>query len=147
MVTFFRKGLLRNGDMFPSFRKLLTIEITIGALLLGMGPHLCHLNKNSQALALLRPANCANHLQYTVCKAMQYLWTQYFLMLVYLGHLVRQCKCTGEIANTGSFAFEGLQIVMCLLVRLNMGEPLLKYERAVATVLLPALCDGWAGLC
>ena len=57
-------------------------------------------------------------------------------MLVYLGHLVRQCNWTGETANTGVFASEGLQIVMCLLDRLNMGETLLKYECTVATALL-----------
>ena len=55
---------------------------------------------------------------------------------VYLGHLVRQCNCAGETANTGVFASEGLQIVMCLLNRLKMGNTLLKFERTVATALL-----------
>ena len=38
IVTFFRKGLLRSGDTVPCFPKLITIEMTVGALLLGMGP-------------------------------------------------------------------------------------------------------------
>ena len=57
-------------------------------------------------------------------------------MLLYLGHLVRQCNWAGEMANTGVLASEGLQIVMCLLDRLNMGDTLLKYKRTVATALL-----------
>ena len=71
-----------------------------------------------------------------LCKAIQVLLTQYCPMLLYLGHLVRQCNWAGETANTGVFASEGLQIVMCLLERLNMGDTLLKYERTVATALL-----------
>ena len=57
-------------------------------------------------------------------------------MLLYLGHLVRQCNWAGETANTGVFASEGLQIVTCLLDRLNMGDTLFKFERTVATALL-----------
>ena len=40
IVTFFRKGLLRSGDTVPCFPKLITMEITVGALLLGMGAHI-----------------------------------------------------------------------------------------------------------
>ena len=71
-----------------------------------------------------------------MCKAIQVLLTQYCPMLPYIGHLVRQCNWAGETANTGVFASEGLQIVMCLLDRLNMRDTLLKYERTVATALL-----------
>ena len=67
---------------------------------------------------------------------MQVLLTQYCALLLYLGHLVRQCNWAGETANTGVFASEGLQIIMCLLDRSNMGETPLKYERTVATALL-----------
>ena len=67
---------------------------------------------------------------------MQVLLTQYCPMLLYLGHLVRQCNWAGETANTGVFASARLQIVMCLMDRLNMGDKLLKYERTVATSLL-----------
>ena len=136
IVTFFRKGLLRSGDTVPCFPKLITMEITVGALLLGMGPHIRRLNRKCRSLELARPANRRSRLRYDVCKAMQVLLTQYCPMLLYLGHLVRQCNWAGETANTGVFASEGLQIVMCLLDRLNMGDTLLKYERTVATALL-----------
>ena len=136
IVTFFRKGLLRSGETVPCFPKLITMEITIGALLLGMGPEVRRVNGKCHALGLVRPANRQNHLRYAVCKAMQHLLTQHCPMLLYLGHLVRQCNWACENANTGSFAFEGLQIVMCLLARLNVGETLLKYERTVAPALL-----------
>ena len=48
-------------------------------------------------------------------------------MLQYLGHLVRQCNWAGENANTGACASDALQIVMCVLDRLNMGDTPLKY--------------------
>ena len=67
---------------------------------------------------------------------MQVLLTQYCPMLLYLGHLVRQCNWAGETSNTDVFASEELQIVMCVLDRLNMGDTLLKYQRTVATALL-----------
>ena len=46
IVTFFRKGLLRSSDTIPCFPKLITMEITFGALLLGMGPHIRALTEN-----------------------------------------------------------------------------------------------------
>ena len=112
------------------------MEITVGALLLGMGPHIRRLNRKCHSLGVACPVNRRSRLRYAVCKAMQVLLTQYCPMLLYLGHLVRQCNWAGETANTGVFASEGLQIVMCLLDRLNMGDTLLKYERTVATALL-----------
>ena len=136
IVTFFRNSLLRSGDTVPCFPKLITMEITVGALLLSMSPHIRRLNRKCHSLGLARPANQQSRLRYAVCKAMQVLLTQYCPMLLYLGNLVRQCNGAGETANTGAFASEGLQIVMCLLDRLNMGDTLLKYERTVATALL-----------
>ena len=136
MVTFFREGLLRSGDTVPCFPKLITMKITVGALLLGMGPHIRRLNRKCHSLGLARPVNRRGSLRYAVCKGIQVLLTQHFPMLLYLGHLVRQCNWAGETANTGVFASEGLQIVMCLLDPLNMGDTLLKYERTVATALL-----------
>ena len=135
-MTFFRKGLLRSGETVPCFPKLITMEITVGALLLGMGLHIRRLNRKCHSLGLAHPVNRRGRLRYAVCKAIQVLLTQYCPMLLYLGHLVRQCNRAGETANTGVFAPEGLQIVMCLLDRFNMGYTLLKYEHTVATVLL-----------
>ena len=126
IVTFFRKGLLHSSDTVPCFPKLITMEITVGALLFGMGPHIRRLNRKFHSLGLARPANRRSRRRYAVCKAMQVLLTQYCPMLLYLGHLVRQCNWAGETANTGVFASEGLQIVMCLLDRFNMGGTFLK---------------------
>ena len=135
-MTFFRKGLLRSGGTVPRFLKLITMKITVGALLSGMGPDIRRLNRKCLSLGLARPANRRSCLRYAVCKAMQVLLTQYCPMLLYLGHLARQCNWAGETANTAVFASEGLRIVLCLLDRLNMGDTLLKYERTVATALL-----------
>ena len=135
-MTFFRNGLLRSGDTVLCFPKLISMDITVGALLLRMGPHIRRPNRKCHSLGVARPANRQSRLRYAVCKSMQVLLTQYCPMLLYLGHLVGQCNWAGEAANTGVFASEGLQIVMCLLDRLNMGDTLLKYERTVATALL-----------
>ena len=136
IVTFFRKGLLCSSDTVSCFPTLITMEITVGALLLDMCPPIRRLNSKCHSLGMARPSNRRSPLRYAVCKAMQVLLTQYFPMLLYLGHLVRQCNWCGETANRGVFASEGLQIVVCLLDRLNMGSTLLKYERTVATALL-----------
>ena len=136
IVTLFRKGLLRSGDTVPCSPKLIRIEITVGALLLGMGPHIRRLNRKCHSLGLARPVNPQSRLRYAVCKTMQVPLTKYCPILLHLGHLVRQCNWAGETANTAVFASEGLQIVLCLLDRLNMGDTLLKYEHTVATALL-----------
>ena len=135
-MTFFCKGLLRSGDTVPCFPKLITMEITVGALLLGMGPHIGCFNRKCHSLGSAHPANRRSRLRYTVCKAMQVLLTKYCPILLYLGHLIRQCTWSGETADTGVFASEGLQIVMCPLNRFNMEGTLLKYERTVATAFL-----------
>ena len=59
IVIFFRKGLLRSVDTVPCFPKLITMEITVGALLLGMGPHIRRLNRKCHSLGLARPVNRA----------------------------------------------------------------------------------------
>ena len=136
IMTFFRKELLRSGDTVPCFPKVIRMEITVCALLLGFSPYIQRLNRKCHSLGLARPVNWRGRLRYAVCKAIQVLLTQYCRVLLYQGHLVRQCNWAGETANTDVFASEGLQIVMCLLDRLNMGDTLLKYERTVATALL-----------
>ena len=133
IVTFFGKGLLRSGETVLCFPELSKMEIAPGALLLGTGPHIRRLNRKCHSLGLARPAK---RLRYAVCKAMQVPLTQYCPMLLYLGHFVRQCKGACETANRGVLASEGLQIVICLFDRLNMGDTPLTYERTVATALL-----------
>ena len=132
IVTFFRKGMLRSGETVPCVPKL----ITVGVLLLGMGPHIWRPNRKFHSPELARPAHGQNCLRCALCKAMQVLLTQYCPMLLYLGHLVRQCNWAGRNAKTGVLDSEGLQIVMCLVDRLNMGDTLLKYERNFATAFL-----------
>ena len=73
IMTFFREGLLRSGDTVPCFPKLITMEITVGALLLGMGPHIRRLNRKCHSLGLARPVNRRGRLRYAVCKAIQVL--------------------------------------------------------------------------
>ena len=82
IVTFFCSGLLRSGDTVPCFPKLITMEITVGTLLLGMGPHIRRPNRKCHSLGLARPVNRRGRLRYAVCKAIQVLLTQYCPMLL-----------------------------------------------------------------
>ena len=104
IVTFFPKGLLRSGETIPCYPKLITMEITVRALLLHMA-HIQRFNRKCPSLRLVRPAKCSNRPRCAVCKAMQVLLTQDCPKLLYLGHLVRQCNGAGETANTGFFCF------------------------------------------
>ena len=151
IMTFFRKGLLRSGDTVPCFPKLITMEITVGALLLGMGPHIRPLNRKCHSLGLARPVNRRGRLCYAVCKAIQVLLTQYCPMLLYLGHLVGQCNWAGKTANTGVFASEGLQIVMCLLDRSEHGAHTFKIRMHCCNCAIVPHCmahsHAWTGFC
>ena len=86
--TLFHKGLLPSGETFPCFPKLITMEITIAALLFRMGPHIrtyMHIYRKCRAFQLSRPANRRNRLRPAVCKAILHLLTQYCptLLLLY----------------------------------------------------------------
>ena len=103
-MTFLRKGFLCSGHTVPCLQKLITMEIFVNALLLGMRPQIRRLNRKSHSLGLACPKNHRTRLQYAVCKAMQVLLTQNCPMLLYLGHLVRHSIWAGENAN-GCFCF------------------------------------------
>ena len=49
-MTFLHKGLVRSGETAPCLPKLTTMGITVGALLLGMGPHIRRLNRKCHYL-------------------------------------------------------------------------------------------------
>ena len=65
------------------------------------------------------------------------LW-EWCPLLLYLGHLVRECNWAGEIDGTGLWAQEVLQLTLCLLQRLQRGpcDTLLQYERTMMCTLL-----------
>ena len=59
-------------------------------------------------------------------------------MLLYLGHLVRECNWAGEENGTGSGAQEVLRLSLCVLRRLKRVpcDTVLKYERMIMCTLL-----------
>ena len=59
-------------------------------------------------------------------------------LLLYPGHLVRECNWAGENNGTGSRSQDMLQLRLCLLQRLRRGpcDTVLKYERTVMCILL-----------
>ena len=59
-------------------------------------------------------------------------------MLLYFGHLVRECNWAEEKNGTGSRAQEVLQLILCPLWRLRRGprDTVLKYKRTIICALL-----------
>ena len=53
-----------------------------------------------------------------MANAVLYLLSEWCPLLLYLGHLVRECNWAGENNGTGSRAQEVLQLSLCLLRRL-----------------------------
>ena len=66
------------------------------------------------------------------------LLLEWCLLLLYLGHLVRNCNWAGENKGTGSRAQEVLQSSLCPLWRLQRGpcDTVLRYKRTIMCTLL-----------
>ena len=60
IVTFCCKGLLHSDETVPCSPKLITMVITIGVPLLGVGPHVRRFNRKCHALWLVRLADRRN---------------------------------------------------------------------------------------
>ena len=67
-----------------------------------------------------------------------HLLSEWCPLLLYLGHVVRECNWSGENNATGSRAQEVLQLSLCLLRRLRRGpcDTVLKYECTIMCTLL-----------
>ena len=135
---YLRKGLLRPGSATLSYPELIVIEKTIAALLLAtfriLGPY----RRKAQAATAIcgRDTACANSV--AVASAVLCLLSEWCLLLLYLGNLVRNCNWAVEKNGTGSRAQEVLQFSFCLLRRLRRGpcDSVLKYERTIMCILL-----------
>ena len=138
ILTYLRKGLLRPGSTILSYPKLIVMEKCIAALMLAT-PRIPrpYLGK-AQAATAISGRDTAHPNRAAVANAVLHLLSEWCPLLLYLGHLVRECNWSGENNGTGSRAQEVLQLSLCLLRRLRRGpcDTVLKYERTIMCTLL-----------
>ena len=129
--------MLRPGSTILSYPKLIFVENTIAALMVAIPSILRPYRRKAQAAtAISRDTAHANRA--AVARAVLCLLSEWCPLLLYLGHLVRECNRTGENCGTRSRAEEVLQLSLCLLQRLRRRpcDNVLKYERIIMCTLL-----------
>ena len=138
ILTYLRKGLLRLGSTILSYPKLIVIEKPIAAVMLATTRTLRPYRRKAQAATAISGRDTAHANRAAVANAVLYLLSEWCTLLLYLGHVVRECNWSGENIGTGSQAQEVLQLSLCLLRRLRRGpcDTVLKYERTVMWTLL-----------
>ena len=138
ILTYLRKGLLRPGSNILSYPKLIVMENTIAALMLATPRILPPCRRKAQAATAISGRDTAHANRAAVANAVLHLLSERGPLLLYLGHVVRECNWSGENNGTGSRAQEVLQLSLCLLRRLRQGpcDTVLKYERTIMCTLL-----------
>ena len=123
ILTYLRKGLLRPD----SYEKI------IAALMLATLSTLRLYRRKVRAATAISGRETAQANRAAVGKAVLHLLTEWCPLLLYFGHLVRECNWSGENKGTGSGAQEVLQLRLCRLRRLRRGpcDTVLKYERTI----------------
>ena len=138
ILTYLRKGLLRPGSTILSYPKLIVLEKTIAALMLATPRILRPYRLKAQATTAISCRDTAHANRAAVANAVLHLLSEWCPLLLYLGHVVRECNWSGENNGTGSRAQEVLQLSLCLLRRLRRGpcDTVLKYQRTIMCTLL-----------
>ena len=138
ILTYLRKGLLRPGSTILSCSKLIVMEKAIAALMLATPRILRLYCPKAQAATAISGRDTAHANRAAVANAVLHLLSEWCPLLLYLGHLVRECNWSGENNGTGARAQEVLQLSWCLLRWLRRGpcDTVLKYERTIMCTLL-----------
>ena len=138
ILTYLRKGLLRPGSTILSYPKLIVMEKAIIALMLATPRILRPYCRKAKAATAISGRDTAHANRAAVANAVLHFLSEWCPLLLYLGHLVRECNWSGENNGTGSRAHEVLQLSLCLLRRLRRGpcDTVLKYERTIMCTLL-----------
>ena len=114
------------------------MEKTIAALMLATPRILRPYRRKAQAATAISGRDTAHANRAAVANAVLHLLSEWCPLLLYLGHMVRECNWLGENNGTGSRAQEVLQLSLCLLRRLRRGpcDTVLRYERTIMCTLL-----------
>ena len=120
--TYIQKGLLRPGSTILSYPKLIVMGESIAALMLAPPMILRHYRCKEHAATAISGCDTAHANKAVVTYAGSTLLSEWRPLLLYLGHLVRECNWSGEKNGTGLRAQEVLQLSLCLLRRLRRGQ-------------------------
>ena len=114
------------------------MEKAIAALMLATPRILRPYRRKAQAATTISGRDTAHANRAAFANAVLHLLSEWCPLLLYLGHVVRECNWSGENNGTGSRAQEVLQLSLCLLRRLRRGpyDTVLKYERTIMCTLL-----------
>ena len=131
ILPYLRKVLLRRGSTILPYPKLIVIEKTIAALMVATPRILRPYRRKTRAATGISGRDTAHANRAAVANAVLHLLSEWCPLLLYLGHLVRECNWSGE--NSGT-----VQWSLCLLRRLRRGpcDTVLKYERTIMCTLL-----------
>ena len=138
VLTYLQQGLLRPGSTVLSYPKHIVMEKTIAALMVAT-PRILHpYRRRPEAATAISAREAAHAHRAAVANAVLCLLSKLCPLLLYLGHLVRQCNWAGANTVTGSRVQGVLQLSLCLLRRLRRGpsDNVLKYERTIVCTLL-----------
>ena len=109
ILTYLQKGLLRPGSTILSYPKLIVMENNIAALMLATPRILRPYRRKAQAATAISCRDTAHANRAAVANAVLHLLSEWCPLLLYLGHVVRECDWSGENNGTGSRAQEVLQ--------------------------------------
>ena len=137
-LTYLRKGLLRPGSTILSYPKVIVMEKTIAALMLATPRIVRPYRRKAQAATAISGRDTVHANRAAVANAVLHLLSEWCPLLLYLGHVVRECNWSGENNCTGSRAQEVLRLTLCLWRRLRRAlcATVLKYERTIMCTLL-----------
>ena len=138
VLTYLQKGLLRPGSTILSYPKLILMEKPIAALMLATPRILRPYHRKAQAETAISGRDTAHAIRAAVANAVLHLLSEWCPLLLYLGHVVRECNWSGENNSTGSRAQKVLQLSLFLLRRVRRGpcDTVLKYKRTIMCTLL-----------
>ena len=102
ILIYLQKGLLRPGSTILSYPKLIVMENTIAALMLATPRILRLYRRKAQAATAISGCDTAHANRAAVANAVLHLLSEWCPLLLYLGHVVRECNWSGENNGTGS---------------------------------------------
>ena len=100
-VTYLRKDLLRPGSTILSYSKLIVMERTIAALMLATSRILRLYRRKAQAATAISGRDTAHANRAAVANAVLHLFSEWCPLLLYLGHVVRECNWSGKTTVQG----------------------------------------------
>ena len=95
ILPYLRKGLLHSGTTILSYPRLIVMEKTIAALMLATPKILRPYRRKAQAATAISGHDTAHANRAAVANAVLCLMSEWCPLMLYLGHLLRECNWAG----------------------------------------------------